>query len=400
MARRRLAAATALFAAAALVLAACANQGGGQNQQQAVQAAAPSLPPGVVLPAGNGQGRCAPGTAIAYLGTIAGAEPALGEPINNATTLAVDQHNKANPNCQVTLSKVDSGGTGSTSLGPTTAVITNQQVLGIVGLPFSGESKAVGAPLEQAGLVHITPSATATTLSTNGWKTFFRALGNDAVQGKADADFLRNQFHPQKVCVIHDDSEYGTGLAQQITQALGPAASCQDQVKTDQKEFGATVGKVTSENPQVVFYAGYYPEGAPLVQQLKDGGVQATFVAPDGVRAPEFVTNSGGRADGSYLSCPCVPQEGFTDFTNAYQQQFGKPPGTYSAEAYDSATILLSGIDKGINTRQGLLDYVRNYDGQGLTKRFKWQPNGELEQTPVWSYKVAGGQITRDKQIG
>lgn len=401
MVRRRLAAAGALVAAVVLVLAGCANQGGGANQQQGAQAAAPAPPQGVVLPAGDGQGRCAPGTTIAYLGTIAGASPALGEPVRIASKLAIDQHNRANPNCQVTYTEVDSGGTGSTSPGPTTAVVNNPQVLGVIGLPFSGESKAVGGIFEPSSLVHITPSATNPALSANGWKTFFRALGNDQVQGQAVGNFLRQQFNPRSVCVIRDDTDYGIGLADQVTQALGPQVSnCQDQVKTDQREFGATVGKVSQANPQVVFYAGYYPEGAPLVQQLKDAGVAATFVAPDGVKDPEYVTNSGTRAEGSYLTCPCVPQEGFTDFSNAYKQASGKDPGTYAAESYDATTILLQGIDKGAATRPALLDFVRNYDGQGLTKRFKWQPNGELQNTPVWSYKVTNGQIARDKQIG
>ena len=38
----------------------------------------------------------------------------------------------------------------------------------------------------------ITPSATNPTLADNGWKTFFRALGNDATQGPAAAKYIKD----------------------------------------------------------------------------------------------------------------------------------------------------------------------------------------------------------------
>jgi len=397
--RRRLAAAGALVAAVALVLSGCANQGGGEQQGGGPQAGAPSQPTDAVLPAGDGQGRCAPGTSIAYTGTIAGQNAALGIAIVNAVQLAVDQHNAANPNCQVTLVRADTGGTPDTAVGPVTAVINNPQVLGIVGLPFSGESRAVGPALNAAGLVNITPSATNPALSTNGWTNFFRGLGNDAVQGPAIARYIQQRLNAQNVCVIKDDSDYGIGLAQQVTQALGPAASCQADVRTNQREFSAVIGQVQQANPQAIFYSGYYQEASPLVQQLRDAGVQTPFIGPDGVKDEQFVVNAAGAADGALLSCPCVPQEGFTDFTNAYRQAFGVPPQTYSAEGYDATTILLQGIDRGAADRAALLNFVRSYNGQGLTKRFQWSPTGELTQTPVYMYRVQGNQIVTDSQI-
>ena len=65
---------------------------------------------------------------------------------------------------------------------------------------------------------------------------------------------------------------------------LGPVAdsSCNISVKKGDKDFSAAVTQVKGANPDAVFYGGYYSEAAPLVQQLKDGGVTATFVSADG----------------------------------------------------------------------------------------------------------------------
>ena len=65
----------------------------------------------------------------------------------------------------------------------------------------------------------------------------------------------------------------------------------------------------------------------------------------------------------------------------------GRLPEPYSVEAYDAATILLRGVDSGV-TRPALLDFVKNYDGQGLARKYRWTDQGELTSNSIWIYKV------------
>ncbi|MGW4488439.1 branched-chain amino acid ABC transporter substrate-binding protein [Amycolatopsis sp. NPDC004368] len=390
-----------LAAAGAISLSACAarnDTGSGGSDSNAPQAAAPSAAADAADPAGDGKAQCSP-TSIAYAGTINGANAALGINILNGAKLAVDQHNKANPGCQVKLEQFDTEGTPDKAPGIVTQIVNTPGIIGVVGLPFSGESKAAGNIFNGAGLVTVTPSATAPTLADNGWKTFFRGLGNDNSQGPAAAKFMTGELGAKKVCVIEDDSEYGTGLAATTKQGLGSALACEDKVKSKQTDFSAVVNKVKAAAPDAVFYSGYYQEAAPFAQQLNDAGVTAKFVGPDGVKDDEFVKGAGDAAANSYFTCPCVPADQFTKFTDAYKAATGKDPGTYSPEAYDLATILLKGIDSGKTTRPALLDFVKTYDGQGLTKHFKWNDKGELASTTVWTYKVENGKIVRNTEI-
>jgi branched-chain amino acid transport system substrate-binding protein len=396
----RLAQALVVVAAASLALSGCGaksdnSQGGGGTS---AGQAAPAKPSNAADPKGDGNAKCS-GVSLAYIGTIAGKNAALGLNELKGIKLAVEQHNQANKGCQVTLKQFDSGGTPDTAPGVVTQAINEPEIIGVLGLPFSGESKAVGAAFNSAGLVTITSSATNPSLSKNGWKTFFRGLGNDAAQGPAAAKFITENLKATKVCVIQDDSDYGMGLAKTAIDALGSKASCQDKVKTGQTDFAAVVSNVQSQKPDAVFYAGYYTEAAPLAQQLNDKGVKAKFVGPDGVKDEEFVKNAGDAAANAYFTCPCVPADAFTDFSSAYKKATSADPGTYSAEAYDAATIELKGIDSGIKDRAGMLNFVKNYDGQGLTTHFKWDATGELAVTSVWTYKVVGGQIVKNVEI-
>ncbi len=299
-------------------------------------------------------------------GALTGSDAALGININNGVQLAIDKHNAANPGCQVQLKPFDTEGDPQKAIAIAPQIVDDAFTIGLVGPAFSGETKATGGVFAQAGLVAATASATNPTLSENGWPTFFRGLANDGVQGPAVANYMKNTLGYKKICVVDDSTDYGLGLAQAIRDTLGPVADvgCNISVKKGDKDFSAAAIQVKDVSPDAVFFSGYYAEAAPFAQQLKDGGVTATFVSGDGTNEPEFVKQAGEASKDAILSCPCGPATGA--FAEEYTKQFGQEPGTYSVEGYDLGTIMLKGIDSGAITRPALLDYVKNYDGNGL----------------------------------
>jgi len=408
MLRKKVLVSFALAAAAGLVLAGCANQastGGATSTAASGRVNLPAqtsvtVPPNAVLPAGDGKATCPAGLDIAYIGAETGANAQLGINIYNGVQLAIDQHNKANPGCQVNFTKFDTEGDPNKATGPVTQAVNTASIIGVVGLPFSGESKATGNIFEQAGLVHITPSATNPNLTQNGWKTFFRGLGNDAVQGPAAASFMTGPLKAKTVYLVQDDSDYGIGLGTTTTAALGSALVGSDKVITGQKDFSATISKIMNAKPDAVYYSGYYAEGAPFDQQLVAKGFTGTFVAPDGVKDDQFIKLAGDASANAYFTCPCTPGELIPDFAKAYNAAFSAQPGTYSIEGYDAATVMLSGIGKGNITRPDLLKWVAGYDADGLSKHYKWDATGELATPAVYGYRVLDGKIVLTGVIG
>jgi len=338
-------------------------------------------------PAGDGKATCPP-VSIAMAGALNGPDAALGINIRNGIQLAVDKHNEANPGCQVQLKTFDTEGDPQKASAIAPQIVDDEYTIGLIGPAFSGETKATGGVFAQAGLPAVTASATNVTLSEQGWPTFFRGLANDGVQGPAVANYLKNTLGHQKICVVDDSTDYGLGLAQVVRETLGPVAdqACNLQIKKGEKDFSTAVNQIKTAAPDSVFFAGYYAEAAPLVQQLRDAGVEATFVSADGSKDPEFVKQAGDAAKDAILSCPCGPATG--EFAEEYTAKFGQEPGTYSAEGYDLGTILLKGIDSGAITRPALLEFVRNYNGPGIARNYQWTPNGELTTTLIWIYKV------------
>ncbi len=390
-------------AAAVLVLAGCGDKSasdpegagaGGLSIQPLMQidAAGKEVPAADAAaaadPAGDGKAICPPTTSIAMAGALTGPDAALGINIVNGVHLAIDQHNKANPNCRIQVKPFDTEGDPQKASQVIPQIVNDPSVIGVVGPAFSGETKATGQILSDAGLVAVSSSATNASLTKNGWKTFFRGLANDDVQGPSVAKYLVDTAGYKKVCVVQDNTDYGVGLAKSITAGLGAAAdpACAASIKKGDKDFSATVAKIAGAQPDAIFYSGYYAEAAPLVQQLRDGNVEATFVSADGTNDPQFVSQAGDAATGAVLSCPCGPAP--EEFATAYQELHGQDPGVYSVEAYDLATILATGIDAGKLTRPDLLEYVRGYDGDGLARHYEWDADGELSAALIWVYQV------------
>jgi branched-chain amino acid transport system substrate-binding protein len=338
---------------------------------------------------GSGTATCPATTTIAMAGALTGANAALGINIIDGAKVAIDQHNKNNPNCQVVLKPFDTEGLPQNATQVAPQIVGDPNIIGLLGPAFSGETKAVGPVFFQAGLLSLTASATNPDLTKNGWTNFFRGLANDAVQGPAVANYMVKTLGYKKVCVVQDDSDYGVGLAETITSGLGSAAdsNCAAKVKTGDKDFSATVSLVKGESPDAVFYAGYYAEGAPFVQQLRDGGVTAAFVSADGTNDPQFVKQAGSSSKDAILSCPCGPAP--DAYATEYNDLNGAAPGVYSTEGYDLTTIMLTGIDSGkVTDRASMINYVKNYDGLGLARQYKWDATGELSSSLIWIYKV------------
>ena len=338
-------------------------------------------------PAGDGNATCEP-VKIAMAGALNGPDAALGINIKNGVQLALDKHNAANPGCQIELRTFDTEGDPQKATAIAPQIVDDEAIIGLIGPAFSGETKATGGVFDQAGLVAATASATNVTLSEQGWTTFLRGLANDGVQGPSMANYLKNTLGDEKICVVDDSTDYGSGLAKAVRDTLGPVAdpACTISVKKGDKDFSAAITQVKGQSPDTVFYSGYYSEAAPFVQQLRDAGYTGRFASADGTKDPEFVKQAGSSSKDAVLSCPCGPAS--AAFADEYTKKFGQAPGTYSTEGYDLGTIMAKGISSGAVTREALLEFVKNYEGQGVARKYQWTDTGELTTTLIWIYKV------------
>lgn len=372
---------TMVLACAFVVLAAACGGGGGG-------------------PSAGGDGGCPEGgVAIGFFGSLTGPNsPQLGINIRDGARLAVDQYNAAGPACKVELVEFDSQGDPAQAPALAQKAVADQRVVAIVGPAFSGESNVANPIFNEAGLPIVTPSATNPKLAQNGWDIFHRAMGNDNAQGSAVAKYIAETLKGKKVTVIDDKSEYGKGIGDIVRQELGSAVTFDDAIDTTAQDYSSTVNGVKGAGVDVIFYAGYYPEAGRLLKQLRDAGVQATFISGDGTRDPQFISVAGpSAAEGAYLSCPCAPLTEVRNgeqFRDAYEKASNSEPGTYSTEGYDSANVILEAIKASKTDRVSINQFLDSVDYAGITKQIKFDETGEVNDQRIFMYQVKNGVIT------
>ncbi|MBW3580062.1 MAG: ABC transporter substrate-binding protein, partial [Actinobacteria bacterium] len=116
--------------------------------------------------AGTGGGTSAPGAAagetvtIAFMGALTGDSANLGINIRDGVKLAVDDANARGEGPTIALKEFDTAGDPAQAGTVKDQVIADDDVIGVVGPAFSGETKAVIPAFEDAGLAMISPSAT------------------------------------------------------------------------------------------------------------------------------------------------------------------------------------------------------------------------------------------------
>jgi branched-chain amino acid transport system substrate-binding protein len=365
-----------------LAAAACQDSGGGDDT------------------AGGDDGTC--GGKIAIFGAFSGANAGLVLPSLNGAKLAVKQHNAANADCQVTLQEFDTKGDPTEASPVAAQIVADQSYLAVIGGHFSGESKATMPAYEAGGLVMVSPSATATELTQMGNKSFHRVVGNDGTQGAAASVYIKDVLKATKVFVADDGTTYGSGIVAEVKKGLGTLVAGSDKVQEKQTNFDSTISKIKTSGADVVAYGGYTNEAGPLLKQMRAAGVTAKFLGFDGLFDPNFASGAGAGAEGAVVTCPCLPAaEAGGTFAADYQKEYGEAPGSYGAEGFDGAQVLLDGFKAGKNTRKDLLEWVNSYDKQGVSKSIKFDDTGDVEKSKVviWAYEIKGGQFTPQQEI-
>jgi branched-chain amino acid transport system substrate-binding protein len=350
---------------------------------------------------GGSNAKC--GGKIAIFGAFSGGDSGLVLPSRDGARLAVENFNKANPNCKVTMQEFDTEGDPAKATPVASQIAADTSFLGVIGGHFSGESRATAPTFESAGIAMVAPSATAVDLTTKGWKVFHRVVGHDGAQGPALGRYIKNVLKAQKVVVVDDGTAYGAALADQVAGVVGSSVVARDKVQPKQTNFAATVSKVKGAQADAVFYGGYTTEAAPFLKQLRAAGLTSKFVGGDGINDPAFAQGAGlSESEGAIIGCPCIPQDkGKGTFPADWKAKYGTDPGVYSAEGWDSANIFLDAFKAGKTTRKDILDFVNAYDKDGATKHIKFDSKGDVDASVVviWAFIVKSGKLVADQEI-
>ena len=292
---------------------------------------------------------------IAVQAPLSGEQAALGEHIKLGAQLAVEESVKAFKALGYDLELVPQDDQAKPEVGVANArnMVADPDVLVIVGHFNSGVALPASEVYKDAMLAMISPANTATEITDRGYPNVNRVCGRDDVQGPVGARFAAQELKVKSVYIIHDKTLYGQGVADNFrneAKKLGINILGYDGTE-ERANFSPMINPLKAKNPALVYFGGIYHQGGLLLKQLREKGVTAKFMGPDGLDSGEMAKIAGSSVVGSYYTSVAGPPDAYPEtatFAKKYKQRFGKDTESFGMYGYDATLVGIKAMEQWI----------------------------------------------------
>ena len=304
---------------------------------------------------------------------------------------------------------------------------SDASVVGVIGTFNSGcaeieipiANRAPSGPLAMVspantyvGLTHAGPGTAAGEPGKyypTGHRNYARVVAADDFQGAADAT-LAKQLKISKLFIINDKEAYGAGVATNVKNAAKKLGiTVVKDVAYDPKatSYAALALQMKSSGAQAVFIGGLICEnGGKLIKDIRANAPKLAILAPDGFTPVSAdVQQSGGKAEGMYVSVAGLPNDQLPAGGQKFVKDFssangGTAPDPYSVYAAQAADVMMAAIAGSDGTRAGVASSLFKVNiANGILGHVSFNPNGDVTSNPVTIYIVAHGKPSVDKVI-
>ncbi|HEX7749492.1 MAG TPA: branched-chain amino acid ABC transporter substrate-binding protein [Bordetella sp.] len=329
---------------------------------------------------------------------ITGDYAAEGQGIQNGVKLLIDQQNAKGGLLGHKIEMVVCDDEGK----PATAAIcgrklVNDGVIAVIGTYTSGAALAA-APIYSAAKVIQTSDGTSDELTQKGWKTFFRNAPPNSAEAVFTAQYLVKAKKYKRIVVLTDHSSYATGLADSVVKeikAVGGNVVAKDFITAGTQDYSAVLTKIKAENPDAVYFSGYYTDGGLIRAQMVQLGMKAAFVGGDANQNEAFAKIAGPAAQGAIIvnipSPDNLPYPEAKQFLAQYVKAYGsQPPSIYTFTNADGLRAIFQVAEeiKSVEPAK-LIPHLHNMKGyKGLTGPFTWDAKGERVGSPFTAFEV------------
>ena len=290
---------------------------------------------------------------------LTGDIPKVGEGTKFAAQMWLDDVNAAGgievggKKYKVELIIEDNESKAESAVKANTKLITEEDVLAIVGPQSSKQAIPAGGKANELGTPMISPWSTNPD-TTKDRPFVFRGCFLDPFQGPVVANFIKDEFGFKKAAVLYDvASDYPKGLAEFFKAAWekqnGPGSVvAYESFTTKDADFSSQLTKINNSGAEVLFTPQYYNEVALIVQQAHQLGWNKPIVGSDSWGSAETVKLCGKDCYGLFFSThyAAAGAKGATKaFIDRYKKEHGYVPDDVAALTWDAMRIVQAAIE-------------------------------------------------------
>ncbi|UNK71439.1 branched-chain amino acid ABC transporter substrate-binding protein [Microbacterium sp. H1-D42] len=308
---------------------------------------------------------------LGMLAPFSGSESAFGDYMKYGAQLAIDEINADGgiDGRELELVVEDDACDATAAVAAANKLVTDGIVASVGGY-CSGATLPTLPIFDEAGVPMVIPAANSNELVKQGLPGVFLINGTGTQQAEAAVTYAEKSG-ATKVGVINDATSYSADLAKSFVdqgKAAGLDVLFEATVTPGESDYSAVATQLAKEQPELVYWTGYYQEGGLIVRQATDAGYKGTFLVGDGSVDAKFAEIAGsGYTDnvlGTFTQTPDMI-EGAENWIADYEKLAGGAPGPYSTQSYDAVRVVAEAIkdagstefDKVVAALEGLKDF-------------------------------------------
>jgi len=292
---------------------------------------------------------------IGEVGSMTGPEATFGQSTHKGVLLALDHLNaKGGLNGKKLRVKViDDQGKPEEAASATTALISRDKAIAIIGEVASTRSLAMAPIAQKQQVPMVSPSSTNVEVTKKG-DYIFRVCFIDPFQGTVMAKFARETLKFSKAAILRDvRSDYSVGLAKAFAEAFvaaGGTITADESYASNDVDFRAQLTKIKGTAPETIFVPGYYSDVPLVARQAKELGLAVPLLGGDGWDSAKLYEVGKEALDGSYFSNHYAvddTSQKAKSFVDAYKGKFGgEMPDSLAAQGYDATMVLYDAMTR------------------------------------------------------
>ena len=198
---------------------------------------------------------------------------------------------------------------GNPSIGQkqTIRLITEEQVVALLGAYLSSVTLAATAVAEQYGIPWVVGDSVAVNITKRGLKWTFRVMPDATDFAKSYMEFLndlKQAGHPvSSIAIVYENTDYGTSVAASVREAAREASlpiSADISYSANTTDLASQVLQLRDKNPDAIIFASYTSDIIRYMKALKSFDYRPPVIIGDdgGFSDPAFVANVGNIAQG------------------------------------------------------------------------------------------------------
>lgn len=312
---------------------------------------------------------------------MTGGNATFGQSASNGVKLAIKEVNAKGGvlGKQLSLVVADNKSEAAEAANAMQKLITQDKVTAVIAPIASSSVIAAAQVCQDNKVLAISPTASnpKVTVDAGTGKVrdfLFRAAFIDPFQGSVMANFAVKSLQAKKAAIyIDNSSDYAIGLAQFFKETFlkaGGQIVAEEAYLQKDTDFKATLTKIKSQNPDVVFVPGYYQEVGMIVKQARELGLMVPVLGGDGWDSAKLPDIAGAQAlNNTFFSNHYSPDDNSQTvkaFVEAYKKEYNQTPDAFAALAYDATMMVVEAMK-----RANSADPVKIKDELAKTKDYQ-----------------------------